>query len=261
MVLRHLALAMKHSPINKAMFIACLAACISVLLLALAFSPLIWLRRLPPDHWLASVIPVLTFAAVLAAILAATWVSVSLREAWLAYAELQAKRRREAEIEALQNSPFARWYPLAKRLGCLQIERWDDRYQALLADPQRQHHAANCLQGVFLSDEEIDYFDNPTATRCCEHLRPVELALRTQGFSIRLIYSGVSADARIEDEAVFHAMFALPASVTLEEIPEHRDMWASQELICLSCDCVLSLVGGPVFPRTLPVLGITSHPQ
>jgi hypothetical protein len=114
------------------------------------------------------------------------------------------------------------------------------------------------LHGVFLSDDDIDYHDDPTASGCCLHLRGIELALRAQHVPTRLFVGGVAAEARIAEELVLRQRFPLPESIILYDIPEHRDQWASQELVCKACDSVQSFEGGVAFPQ--PDV-LTSHLQ
>jgi len=90
---------------------------------------------------------------------------------------------------------------------------------AVAADPQRRRYAALIEAGdVFWSPDRVEYDLDPTATTCCEHLAPLESAMRRAGLQVRLDAAGSArAECRIDVPALAEH-FILPKSVKYEEV-------------------------------------------
>lgn len=62
---------------------------------------------------------------------------------------------------------------------------WADRKRTRIAELRLDPHKARYIpfveRGRIISDDEIAYLEDPSATRACPHLAPVELALRQAG--------------------------------------------------------------------------------
>jgi hypothetical protein len=88
----------------------------------------------------------------------------------------------------------------------------------LAADPHRQRYAAMIDAGdSFWTPDRIDYDLDPHATTCCQHLAPIESAMRAAGLSVRMDAVGsASAGCRI-DADVLAREFSLAPTVAYEE--------------------------------------------
>lgn len=56
----------------------------------------------------------------------------------------------------------------------------------MAADPKRARYAPLVARGEDWSDEHIAYYENPSMTVTCAHLRPIEQAMREAGIDVRL---------------------------------------------------------------------------
>jgi hypothetical protein len=126
----------------------------------------------------ALVASVLLLVGCLVAAQAAVWA----RTVWEARAGAARVDRRRREIDALRrNAALAHWAPLAERrqiADSATVARWQARYRELLADPRRAAFAPDALAGEFLTDAQIDFLLDATRRTSCEHLQPLEQALR-----------------------------------------------------------------------------------
>jgi len=137
---------------------------------------------------------------------------------------------------------------------------------AMAADPRRQRYAAMIEAGDILwTPESVEYDLNPRATACCEHLAPVESAMRTTGLKLhRGGPSSVSAECCIDAEAVTQR-FSLRENVTYEEMYSRDRDFPHMLLYCSACQSRLWVLhpeeaapGTPTFPSdTSPVSKVT----
>jgi hypothetical protein len=114
---------------------------------------------------------------------------------------------------------------------------------SLAADPRRQRYAVMIEGGdSFWTPERIEYDLDPNATTCCEHVAPIELAMRSSGVIIRMSGAGVAtAQCRI-DADVLSRRYTLPASVAYQELHNYDRSIHDPPEARLHCDvCSSSL--------------------
>ena len=136
-----------------------------------------------------------------------------------------------------------------------QRRRW---LEAMAADPRRRVYAERIAAGEpFWTPDRVEYDIDPEKSTCCEHLAPLERAMRRAGVRLRL--DGVGrADAVVStDEAAVRARWPLPRSVCYEErIARERsvDDPPVARWFCADCQSVLCVrsarteAGLPAFP-------------
>jgi hypothetical protein len=73
-----------------------------------------------------------------------------------------------------------------KRARSAQAEARIRRVAELAADPNRAKYASLVEKGEHWSDENIAYFENPGRAATCNHLEPIERAIREAGIQVRL---------------------------------------------------------------------------
>lgn len=130
---------------------------------------------------------------------------------------------------------------------------------AAAADPRRKRYAELIQAGDFYwTPARAEYELDPAATACCEHLVPIESAMRRAGLQVRLGSPGtVSADCCIDQESLVRE-FSLPEGVGYTEVYS-RDRSGDDPphalLFCPACESRLWVVhtgearaGTPTFP-------------
>lgn len=150
---------------------------------------------------------------------------------------------------AVRASSLQRWHPalpggmwyggrrddLARRRMDVE-EALRRRLEALAADPDRRKYADRIRRGESWSDEQIDYAENPAAVATCEHLRPIERAMRIAGIDVRLnLGPKVSAIARIDHDS-FREQFLLPEVVKYSEPPAHGRGFEDVREALIACE-------------------------
>jgi len=198
-----------------------------------------------------------TFVLLVTAIVVIMKVETALLRRADAAQQARARLRLVDDLATLRNDArLAHWAPLAERYRRVDhdlIEQWEARFQALRADPSRRPFAEHALHGDFPEDHQIDYWQDPEARRTCEHLRPVEGALRDAGIQCTppegtagAPFVGTSATL---DEPKLRQRFALPDFVEWRvESPEPHDP-GTERLLCTACTSWLENGRGPLFPR------------
>lgn len=132
------------------------------------------------------------------------------------------------------------------------------RLARLAADPVRRRYVALIERGESWTDAQIDYDLDPAMTVTCEHLQPVERAIRLTKIKMRRHAGADVGVACALDPASLAKSFALPRSVRYEEPPPHDRASADSPVALLRCaTCRSSIVGwhpstagphSPVFP-------------
>ena len=85
------------------------------------------------------------------------------------------------------------------------------RVEELAADPARARYAPLVARGEDWSDRNIAYYENPAQLATCEHLQPIERAMRGQGIDVRLFKAqDVSAMCHIDFPALQQLLNAAP---------------------------------------------------
>lgn len=236
-------------------WLGALGAVAGIAFLLLGFLPLYaGAGLIQADGLLSRIVPVYTLLMLGAAIVTPVWVIGRMR----GWQEGRERARRMQALErgwrALAADPqLSRWLPLARRYYSVDpalLQGWEQRYQQLLADPRRSAHAARCLDGWFPTDDEIDYADDPTATRCCEHLQAVERDLRANGFRCgprgpRMIWTA----ARIADLDALRRDYRLGPGIGYDEDERGPHQGALQRLYCHACASAIEFQMGRPFPR------------
>lgn len=137
-----------------------------------------------------------------AALVLITTVSLGLRAIW---------RRRGWRVPVLSARRDAREQAeaMAKRQAWL---------ATMAADPRRQRYAAMVEAGDnFWTPERVEYDLDPHATVCCEHLAPIESAMRAAGLKVQLAGPGtVGAECVVDPEALARK-FSLPEGIGYQE--------------------------------------------
>ena len=87
------------------------------------------------------------------------------------------------------------------------------RLDKLTADPLRRKYAELIKRGEVWTDEQIEYDLDPTKVATCEHLQPIERAMREAGITVRLENGlRVEANCRVDPGALY-SRFSLPPVV------------------------------------------------
>ena len=87
------------------------------------------------------------------------------------------------------------------------------RLERLMADPVRRSYAERIERGEPWSDAQIEYDLNTDCVATCEHLAPIERAMRAAGIHVRLQFDAkIDARCRIDADAL-RARFALSPGV------------------------------------------------
>lgn len=89
---------------------------------------------------------------------------------------------------------------------------------AMAADPRRQRYAPMVEAGDnFWTPERVEYDLDPHATACCEHLAPIESAMRAAGLKVQLAGpSTVVAECVVNPDALARK-FSLPEGIGYQE--------------------------------------------
>ena len=127
-------------------------------------------------------------------------------------------------------------------------------------DPRKRKYLKEARRGILSSDEQIAYDLDPRMTVTCEHLRPLESAMREAGIRLRpLGYYGDPAPSSVSCGSSLliddvRRQFALPEFVTYEEIQEFVHKAALLE--CTLCKSHMDLAAPtdravPTFPRQI----------
>jgi hypothetical protein len=136
-----------------------------------------------PQPWPISSGPVTVGAIVVAGLGIARLLYLGIRAAGKASVRAQA---RTAGRHAISEHIAAR----AKRVA------------ELASNPATAKYAPLVERGEEWWDENIAYFENPDATLTCEHLQPIERAMRATGVSLRRLEDNHAlADCRIDESA------------------------------------------------------------
>jgi hypothetical protein len=177
--------------------------------------------------------------------------------AWLERgAQARTRQRNDAEFElALRelrgDAQLSRWAPLAQRYRFVRRDMvlgWEQRYQQLLADPQRCRHAERLLRGEFPSDLQIDYADDPQLLLTCEHLRPIERDLRAARIPGAPLAGDAVYTAAGLELAHLRQHYDLPEFVSWRSIPPHPHDNGSETLVCTRCGSEIESGSGAMFP-------------
>ena len=155
--------------------------------------------------------------------------------------ERRERERIEARVAELRGDPRREQFlPLVQRgyhLTDEQLAKWLVRIDELSAVPHRRRYVEQLLGGRELTDEQIDYLEFPDQLVTCEHLQPVERAMKQGGQ--RLSLTGprrVRAVCQLRFEAL-RARFALPEFVEdIDVMVNWRDNIVDQRLRCGTCD-------------------------
>lgn len=197
------------------------------------------------------------FVLLVTAIVAIVKVETALMRCARARRHARNAARLAEELTELRRDPrLGRWAALAERhqrVDRARLEEWENRYQSLLADPWRRPFAERTLHGEFRTDDEIDYLLDPGVHRTCEHLRPIEGALRAARVACRGIPGPhgatplVATDATL-DEPTLRARFDLPAFVEWQVTPPEPHEAGGERLVCTRCTSSIENGRGPLFP-------------
>lgn len=159
--------------------------------------------------------------------------------------------RRRREIVALRRNPaLAHWVPLAERrqvADAATVARWQARYSELLADPRRATFAPDALAGEFLTDAQIDFLLDASRRVSCEHLQPLEQALRAARAPLGEHEAGVLWTEWSLDGPRLLATFSM-AGVAWEVPPSHPRDPEPGRLVCAACGSRIEGGFGSVFP-------------
>lgn len=121
-----------------------------------------------------------------------------------------------------------------------QRRRW---LEAMAADPRRRVYAERIAAGEsFWTPDRVEYDLDPEKSTCCEHLAPLERAMRRAGVWVRLDRAGCADAAVSTDEAAVRARWPLPKAVRYEE----RTAWERSaddppvaRWFCADCQSIL----------------------
>ncbi|MCC7398961.1 MAG: hypothetical protein IT455_17980 [Planctomycetes bacterium] len=150
------------------------------------------------------------------------------------------ERRIRQRVDELRGDPAReRWIPLVEAgfpVDDQRLSSWNARIAELESVPHRRRHVGELLRGRPLTDEQIDYLEFPARLATCEHLRPVEAALRAADHRVSLRRErAVHAPVRLGFERL-RTRFALPACVEAIDV-EHNwhDAVFDHRLCCTTC--------------------------
>lgn len=172
------------------------------------------------------------------------------RTVWEARAGAARIDRRRRDIDALRRNPaLAHWAPLAERrqvADAATVARWEARYRELLADPRRAAFAPHALGGEFHTDAQIEFLLDASRRVSCEHLQPLEQALRAAGAPMTPGAPGVLwTDCALDGPALI-ATLSL-RGVTWEIPPTHPRDPEPGRLVCAACGSRIEGGFGPPF--------------
>jgi len=144
-----------------------------------------------------------------------------------------------------QNWHYRRSDPNSTR----ELRRWKAERQQLLvvlaADPVRHRYLALIERGENWTAGAIEYDLDPDITTTCEHLRPIEHAIRKAGIRVRLQWAGV-VDARcmVDAQAMLQQFNPAPSVAYTEPHFYDRSMEdpPSALISCSTCMCCIHVV-------------------
>lgn len=151
------------------------------------------------------------------------------------------RQRIDARVAELRGDPRREQFlPLVQRgyhLTDEQLAKWLVRIDELAAVPHRKRYIEQLLEGREFSDEQIDYLEFPERLVTCEHLQPVERALKQGGQRLSLCGPRhVRAVCQLRFDAL-RAKFALPDFLeNIDVMVNWRDNIVDQRLRCGRCD-------------------------
>jgi len=137
------------------------------------------------------------------------------------------------------------------------------RIVELTADPAKWKYLEHAERGDLISDLEIAYFEDPTMTMACVHLRDVEAAMRAEGISMRPAVTSEGAFRKMincgcaVDMMRLKQRFVLADCVVWEELVEF--VYEAGWVKCTACGSSLAVSlpkengKAPVFPGGLPL--------
>ncbi len=135
---------------------------------------------------------------------------------------------------------------LIRRRTAAFLERGNRRAAELAADPdpRRRKYVPKVEQGEEWSNEEIDYRENPNHLATCQHLQPIERAMRDAGVELRRRLGAAVQAECVVDPALWQRRYPGVGPVRYVEIPV-RDLppWDRGLMAKLFCDdCVSSIL-------------------
>jgi hypothetical protein len=139
----------------------------------------------------------------------------------------------------------ARWRRKARRNIAEYKAALQARVEKLSADPALRPYAERLAAGEYWSDEQIAYDREPRALATCRHLQPIEQAMRSEGFAVRLSTPPhVRCNCRI-DEAGLWARF--PPGRRLTYVERFRGGRAVEDdpeayILCDACQAGIETV-------------------
>lgn len=169
------------------------------------------------------------------------------------------RRARNAALRAFlaADARLAKYVPLLDAghvFDRAAIERREARVRELEAAGARPEYVARVVRGEHVTDEMIAYWDDPTRTVTCAHLRDCEADLRRTDPYVTPNGNGVTCRLHL-DLAALRARYGWPADVTFweeEDRPGHvGDLYQGVQRI--SCTCPSWIEGttfGTPFPAT-----------
>ena len=133
-----------------------------------------------------------------------------------------------------------------------EIERREARVRELEGAHVRREYVDRVVRGERVTDETIAYWDDPTRTVCCEHLRACEADLRRIDPNVAPNGRGVTCRSRL-DFAALRIRYAFPACVTFreeEQLPARSGEYY-QGVQRIGCTCP-SWIEGSAFGAPFP---------
>ncbi len=129
-----------------------------------------------------------------------------------------------------------------------------ERLERLMADPSTRSYAERMKRGEWWSDEQIAYDRDPRATVTCEHLVPIERAMRRAGIAVKRM-GGASVRARCTIDA--SRLGLSPPARFAPDIPGERGVGPPEAVIsCAEHASYIEVVHAgeagpdtPVFPQ------------
>jgi hypothetical protein len=219
------------------------------------------------DDWMlgAFVIAVALATAVVVAAGRATRRRLSQRAAQ-AHAAIYAQRRAEqaahtaALQEALRAIPeLARYASIVDQAPWLasvdDARRRESLVQRLSADPRTAPHADRAFRGEEISEALIAHWQDPSRPLACEHLRPLEAAMRAlPGGLVPITERQLRVNANLDAAAAALRTGASASCIDyrVEALPPGRgsdNYQGGQTLRCTQCGCTIE---GSAFGPSLP---------
>lgn len=167
------------------------------------------------------------------------------------------RRARDAAIRAFlaTDGRLAKYVPLLDAghvFDRAEIERREIRVRELAAAGARPEYVARVVQGERISDEMIAYWEDPTRTVTCEHLRQCEVDLRRADPYVTPNGNGVTCRSHLDLPAL-RARYAWTARITFweeDERPGHAgDLYQGVQRITCTCP---SWIEGSTFGTRYP---------